>query len=128
MKTKHEKIVDIIATYFKKWNGKGFDKPTPLEKQGFEACAEAIEQLEPEREIIRSCEGCIYNNVDDSLCQDCGPDYKLRDTSPQQPSEGEIEELWDRFSFTTEDEEEDFTVMLMTKPQFKLAIKELLNR
>jgi hypothetical protein len=35
-------------------------------------------------EPIRSCEGCIYNNVDDSLCQDCGPDYKLRCTTPKE--------------------------------------------
>lgn len=38
-------IADMIETYFKKWNGNGFDKPTPLERQGFEACANAITQL-----------------------------------------------------------------------------------
>jgi len=29
-------------------------------------------------ETIRSCEGCIYNNVDDTLCGDCAPDYRYR--------------------------------------------------
>ncbi|HDY90136.1 MAG TPA: hypothetical protein ENH82_18710 [bacterium] len=40
-----EEIADMIETYFKKWNGKGFDKPSPLERQKFEACAEAIASL-----------------------------------------------------------------------------------
>ncbi len=40
-----EEIADMIETYFKKWNGKGFDKPSPLERQRFDACAEAIASL-----------------------------------------------------------------------------------
>lgn len=44
---------------------------------------------------------------------------------PQPISEERIEELWERFSFTSESSDEDFTVKLMTKPQFVLTLKEL---
>jgi hypothetical protein len=40
-------------------------------------------------------------------------------------SEGEIDKLWERFSFVHESTDEDFTVRLMTKPQFELFVKEL---
>ena len=40
-------------------------------------------------------------------------------------SEGEITKLWERFSFVHESSDEDFTVRLMTKPEFELAIQSL---
>jgi len=38
-------VSDMIETYFKEWDGERFIKPTPLERQKFEACAESILQL-----------------------------------------------------------------------------------
>jgi len=40
-------------------------------------------------------------------------------------SEGEITKLWERFSFVHESSDEDFTVRLMTKPEFEIAVQSL---
>ena len=40
-------------------------------------------------------------------------------------SEEEITKLWERFSFVHESSDEDFTVRLMTKPEFEIAVQSL---
>ena len=42
--------------------------------------------------------------------------------------EERTEEIWERFCTIIGEEEDDFVLKVMTKPQFKLALKELLNQ
>ncbi len=109
MKTKHEKIVEVLK-----------DLETNLrtsthysqDAKALEQSATAIEQLEPEGECSH-CDGTGYSaeNLDKSeliKCEHCSP--------PQQPSEDELAEIFANHA--------DHTPYL-NFDAFKAAIKEL---
>jgi len=124
MKTKHEKIVEILKDQLLE-KGNRFFKPlynnAPTIKE-IESIATAIlEQLEPERQVYVECNTAapdsIYIDANDNDGKWIGWIKKV--PPPQQPSEGEISDI---FLNNTVDY---YGTAYMIFDGFKAAIKEL---